>query len=199
MFSWTEFAESSVLIAVVAWLIRSLTKYILDRDLSSQIERLKADLRVEAFQRETTFSRMHEKQADVIADVYAKLHELFEAVSRLVAILESGETTKVELSERCRVAVSDFNEAFYPHRLYVPAPLDTEIKDFAGELVTIANDFMFGFHQEQSGKVHDWEKRKDYWGDAFNKVSDKANPVFNDLREKFRDLIGVNLEKEKSK
>lgn len=80
-------------------LAKTLSKHLLSMDLErfkadlratneKELEQLKAELRIAAFQQETTFARLHEKRAEVIAELYVKLDTVHEAMKRLVRYVE---------------------------------------------------------------------------------------------------------------
>jgi hypothetical protein len=65
----TTLLTSTVLLGIVGWLIRSLFGHLLSKD----IEKFKARLEVASIEHQIRFTRLHEKQANVIAEIYAKL------------------------------------------------------------------------------------------------------------------------------
>src|SRR5258706_3765597 len=80
------FGGNAALLLVLGWLARSLGSQLLAKDLeqfkaslaaasSAATERLKHDLQVAALEHEVRFSKLHERQAEVIAEAYALLVE----------------------------------------------------------------------------------------------------------------------------
>src|ERR1035437_8597129 len=89
---------NAVTLGVLAWLARSFGSQLLAKDLekfkadlsaasSSASERLKHELQLTALEHQVTFSKLHERRAEVIAELYGLLVEVQWASQSLVSMV----------------------------------------------------------------------------------------------------------------
>src|SRR5690554_3495813 len=92
----------AAVVAVLGWVGRSVAIHWLDKNLKShehqlaatyaqEMERLRHQLQVAATEHEIRFRSIHEKQAEVIAEIYGLLRELHRAAASYVAMFEQGD------------------------------------------------------------------------------------------------------------
>jgi len=162
----------------------------LKAESDAALERLRADLRIASFERETRFAKLHELRAETIAESYARLEVMFQSVFHYVR--EVGPPSSVPLDERrasIRQAITDFNDYFRPRRIYVSADTEERITDFETELFKITRIFKVGVEDERDAKTG-----RDSWGDAADRLEATAKPMFEKLRLEFRELLGDRTE-----
>ena len=84
---------AGLLIAALVYLAKRISEQYFSKDL----EKFKAELRTAAFEREIRIQKLHERRAEVIADLYAKLADTH---SNLISFLSpyefKGEASKQE-------------------------------------------------------------------------------------------------------
>jgi len=106
---------STVLIGAVAWLTRSIIVHFLSKDIENYKMRLKAEtdqkleelrnsFRMRAFEHETRFLRLHEKRAEILAELYKKLVEAASAARVFVVPINLG-TDEENDKQRYKVAM----------------------------------------------------------------------------------------------
>jgi len=93
---------------IIAWLIRSIIKSYLDKDL----EAYKAKLKQETIR----FSKLYGTRAEVIAKLYSKLANLKEDIS-MCYVKNSGKTNK-EIILKANNRLSDVNKFYSENKLY---------------------------------------------------------------------------------
>ncbi len=97
--------------AAFVFLAKALTTHLFSVDLEcfkaelkgsqeKELERLRSDLRMAAFQRETRFAKLHEKQLEVIAELYRRLCSAHSAMSTLLLPIKSKESLLESKKER---------------------------------------------------------------------------------------------------
>ena len=100
----------------------------------------------------------------------------YENVTSYVKILEFGdEPSKEDKLESVIGANKEFNEYFYPNRVYVPPDLYTRIKELADALIGIANDFTRAQRQEERGRASASDD-DDYWMKALMRLKKRQTP-----------------------
>jgi hypothetical protein len=87
---WEEILKflggSTILLAAVAWVIKTLSKQLLSKD----IERFKSELKLETITHQVRFTKLHEQQAEIIRSLYSKIVELDHAAMGLNIMVERG-------------------------------------------------------------------------------------------------------------
>ena len=121
---------SALLLAAVAWLIRSLVSHFLSKDveefktqLQSQsavtLERLRHDLRLVAAQHENQIRLLQESRAAVIAELYSKLIDFVGTAESFASYAEwEGEPSKEEKAKTLGEKAGDFRNYFLRHKIY---------------------------------------------------------------------------------
>jgi hypothetical protein len=181
------------------FLAKIFSKHLLSMDLErfkaelranneKELERLKADLRIAAFQQETTFARLHEKRAEVIAELYRKLTEVDRATKMLLFhdILSQDELKQRE--QEAFAAITVFSRYIDTHQIYFEDPLC----DLLGDLQL---NFMKGWaaHKEaflpdQDRNRIDPKERKEAW----HYLSQQVPPIRKEIETTFRKLLGLS-------
>ena len=136
------FGGNAGLLLVLGWLARSLGSQLLAKDLekfkadlaaasSSTSERLKHDLQVTALEHQVRFSRLHERRAEVIAELYSLLVEAQLASHRFVSTGDyAGDPPKREKYATAMNKAADFYRYFDKNRIYLPEKLCDKLETF---------------------------------------------------------------------
>jgi hypothetical protein len=105
MFNWgevvTQLGGYALFLGVAGWLIRTGIAARLTQDLEvfktklkagadTEIERLRNSLQMAALEHQVRFSKLHERRAEVIADVYGQLSDLAEQSRQFVYAVQSS-------------------------------------------------------------------------------------------------------------
>lgn len=129
----TTVGGGGVLVAAAAWLIKTVLtdrlmrdaeefKSRLKADADAQIERLKNSLQMAALEHQVRFSKLHERRAEVIAELYKRLGEIY-AEGRLFVYMASDSSKPNERWEQYNAAYKN-NWALVrfieDHRIYLP-------------------------------------------------------------------------------
>ena len=102
-----------------AWLAKDLEKFKVELKSTSDtaIERLKADLQRAAFEHQVRFSKLHEKRAEVIAQLYKYLAETTWAIEDFVQPFE-GEPSRKEKYDPTWNKIVECYRFLDQHRIY---------------------------------------------------------------------------------
>jgi hypothetical protein len=116
-----------------AWLIRAIFTHKLTKDVerfkselnakaNSKIEQLRSALQIAAIEHQVRFSNLHEKQAQVIAELYALLVELFEQSRSFVHTSSGGNPSPEHRQEyfKAVLRIREFVLFVDKHRIYLP-------------------------------------------------------------------------------
>ena len=201
---------AAILVTAAAWLARSLIGQFLSKDLerfkselssatAASVERTKHELQLAAQERNLLLTKLHEKRASVIAELYGLLVEAHWAAQDFASPMErAGEPNKSEKYATALNKAADFYRFFDKNRIYLPKDLCSNLEEF---LKAMRNEVIgFGVyltreeeHMSESAIV----KKHNAWGNA-STYFDKVAPKTRDLLEaELRRLIGV-VERESS-
>ena len=176
---------SALLLGAAAWLIRSLTKHLLDKDVELFRERIRAQVAIS--------SRLHEERGNVIRELYTNLVDLIEKTASFVHPAEmSGEPTKDEKQKLVRQALESFLTHFSRNRIYLSASLSERIQEFVDSFVDPASKFALYrtmSKDETSGSVA--KEMHTAWFEAFDVVQKQIPAMRIALEEEFRLVLGT--------
>lgn len=160
----------------------AVAKYL----LSIELEYLKSDLSNAAFQKQTTFARLHEKRAEIIAELYCKLTEADRATKMLLFhdILSQDELKKRE--KEAFVAIGVFNEYIDTHQLYFEEPLCNLLNDLTLNFMKGWATHKEAFLPDQDRIRIDPKERKEAW----QYFSQQVPPIRKEIEATFRKLLG---------
>ena len=126
----TAIAGSAVLFGAVAWLARSIIihfpskdlenfKLNLQRESQQELLRLQSSLQLFEFEHQVRFSRLHERRAEIISEIYRKVVELYRTAFTFVTYYQGcAKPNKEELLSRLWKAADEFKDYFESHRIY---------------------------------------------------------------------------------
>jgi|SRR3954454_497905 hypothetical protein len=147
---WREviavFGGQAVLLGAVAWLVKSLISEWLKRDtqdfktkleLSSgmEIEKLKSSLQIVAVEHQVRFTKLHERRAEIIADLYERMVNVFWDSQQFV--FGKGFAQQPEQGEEYSKAmerVREFTVFVDTHRIYLPAEVCAFLDKFVEQV-----------------------------------------------------------------
>jgi hypothetical protein len=199
-----QFAFTSVALAAVAWLARSIVTHWLSKDVEAYKTRLKADsdvalervrseLQIIAARRSVEYSRIHEKRLEIISALAGKINAFHERVSAYVAVFEwAGGPSKEERRKVAFEAFAEFDEYFRPRRFFFPKHTVKKIEDFRAGLHKISIDFMLFVEQGREFRQHHPNKDDiDIWTKASDYTSQEAPKLLAQLEDDFRQILGI--------
>ena len=185
-------------VALLGYLSRKLLEHLMSKDVEKfkaelkatqdiEMERLRSDLKMQAFEHETRFRKLHENVARTIAETYPLLRRVFDSVSSLVSPIEmEGEPDKEEKMKIASDANRAFTEYFLSNRIYYPKKLYDKINDFHLLLVDNGRKFNRAYDRGKAGG----EPATEHWYEAFAGIRDKARPLFDDMHDDFQSILG---------
>ena len=150
-----------------------------------EIEKLKSRLSITAAEQGVKFSTLHKDRAEVIANTYALLKEVYLTMQDYVKIFEPAGDKPRE--ERRQIAVDAHNafRDYYPKKLiYLPTPVANKLEDINRELVRTFNEFVYTVDfQRGAGDANKWNE-------IFNRMNGEMQEALQELENEFRKLLG---------
>jgi hypothetical protein len=130
----TTLASGTVVLGAAAWLAKTLLsdrltrqaesfKIQLKADADTANERLKNSLQMMALEHQVRFSKLHEKRAEVIGELYARLIEVEKGYGRFVLVdgYERDAEKQGEARHKTDDAMYEMSLFIEKHRIYFPA------------------------------------------------------------------------------
>lgn len=198
---------STILVAALGWATKSIIserlknaiKHEYDEKLAThraelkaqsdvEIERLKSDLSISAFEHQVKFTNLHEKQAEIIAKTYALLKDFHAKLGDYVAIFEPvGVKPKDERRVIAAKSHGEFIDFFSKNQIYLSKPAVVLIDKINDQSKGIFYNFLYGI--EVAPNNPDNSK---IWLELFNGVKDEIPMVLGELEDEFRSILGNN-------
>jgi len=198
------FGGSSALLAVLGWLAKSLVEKLLAKDVeqfkaslasesAAAVEKLRHELQVAAVEHQVRFSKLHEKRASVIAELYGLLVQAcWEAESFASPMEWSGEPKKQDKYATAMNAVTDFFKFFDKHKIYLPSSLCNQLSDFVTTIRTKV--IYFGSYVDRPDErvpEHVLKEKHKVWMEAWDYMKNQAPPAREALEKELRGLLGA--------
>jgi hypothetical protein len=104
----------------------------LKRDYDVQVEQLRAQLQIDAAERNLRFSRVFARTAETIVTTYQKIVELKDAVTSSTMLFEGlDETQKKELAKHVNERWKEFESYYKQNKIYIPNSTAEKIREFS--------------------------------------------------------------------
>ncbi|WGO98143.1 hypothetical protein QFX18_19230 [Saccharophagus degradans] len=184
------FGGNAALLGILAWVAKSLVSQLLTKDL----EKHKIDLQKTALEHQVVFSRLHDKRAEVVAELYSLLVKAHQKMKEFVSpVGYSGGPSKHDLFIDSMKASTEFHDFYSKVRIYIPEYICTKIDDLFHNMNMKAISFGYYVRFENDDTlIKEIDNKDKAWIDAaghFDKVVPGAKAA---LEKEFRAILGDN-------
>lgn len=196
---------NAALLAIMGYLAKAVFDGMLARDTKrfeaelkaksdSAIERLKSDLQLRTIEHQVRFSRLHEKRATAIAELYSLLIEaLWEAESFLSPVEFVGEPSKHEKNATARNKLVDLYRHFDKHRIYLPVEQCNALQ----ELISTVRTHVISYgnwlpYDGESLPDHARKEQHETWQRGWDAIRNQIPKARESLEAEFRALLGAS-------
>lgn len=191
---------SAALFAVVGWLSRSIISQLLSKDIEafksklqydSQLEltKFKSELERSAFEHQVRFSQLHEKRADIIADLFGVIVDLHSSVDNFILFLPAATADDSDKNlKSLHNAVDKFKLTFEKNRIYFNKETCELIDSFNESMSKPVSELVM--HIDISG-YQNWDVLGKVWMAAQEKLYAEIEDIKEELEMEFRQLLGV--------
>ncbi|MFC3674552.1 hypothetical protein [Ferrovibrio xuzhouensis] len=150
-----------------------------------ELERLRAQLSILSTEHEVRFSRLHQKRAEVIAETYASLKDVFFRLAEYVKKIEmSGEEPRQERYRKLVESHEKFRAAYSLNLIFFPKSTADKLDHVNAEYIKAGNEFRVFVDSGQYGSMHQ------KWGEIAQRVGNEIKAALADLENEFRKLLG---------
>jgi hypothetical protein len=191
----------TVILGAAAWLIKTaLTSKLtqeteafkarLKADGDAEIEKLKDSLEKVAFEHQVRFSSLHEKRAEIIADLYARLVAAQRDGNRFVTVEAWDDNARREAYEATHTKIVDFYNFVEKNRIYLPEPVCDLLKTFVADVRRGIIGMKFYAPVEPSDNPEHNENRVTVVEHVYETFQEKIPEARAALEKEFRTILG---------
>jgi hypothetical protein len=194
----------AALLAVLGFLGKSILEKLIVRDTiqfekdlqaksDAAIENLKSELQLKTIEHQVRFSRLHEKRAEVIAELNGYLVEaLWEAESFLSPMEWAGEPNKKEKHQQAMNKLVELYRYFDKHRIYLPNEVCTSLEDLIKNVRTQVIKFGVWVNYENYELTNNSKIQKtNAWDSGWDTIKNEIPIARVSLENEFRSLLGA--------
>jgi 7-cyano-7-deazaguanine synthase in queuosine biosynthesis len=198
----TAIGGSAVLFGAMAWLVRSVINHFLSKDLEKfklnlqresqqELMRLQSSLQLVELEHQIRFSKLHERRAEIIAELYTRAVGLYRAASAFVKLYQSlDEAKNKENIKSLWNAADKFRNYFDEHRIYFNENTCTTIDSF-NEALSKACSNLIVFIQDAPALNLTTAQIWDEWNKTMTLMEGDVPKIRKSLEESFREILGV--------
>jgi hypothetical protein len=183
------FGGNAALLLVLGFLGRSLLSTVLAKD----VEKFKAALHQAGVEHQIRFSKLHEKRAEVLADLYKLLVAAVWQVSEFTSPMQFGDPDRKAQYAAAINAVAAYFRFFDQHRIWLPPELCEPLESFAKQLRTPAiNLGVYLRIENPTDKT--LKEQSEVWDKAWQKVDGDIPKLRSAIEAEFRKLLGATAD-----
>ena len=154
------------------------------------IEHLRSQLQIAAAERNIKLTKIFEQQAEVIAEVFAKLVKLIVSIEGYTAIMTfEGTPSMAERRKKVGECLADFSGYYHPKKVFLPAATQKRIDTFVKELHAKTLAFMFNVEQ---GHQRTQKPEDDTWLQTMNFMNKEVVQIMSDLDQELKTILGLS-------
>ena len=187
--SFEEIVQNIIFFGIVSglitWLIRSLFTQYLKRDIQQYKHKL--------VEEQIRFSKLHEKRADVIQNLYSRLVDFEGKMASFVNPFQPAGALPIQKKkEDAGKAGDEFVKYSSINKIYFSKELCEIIEDINKQFKRAWIDFTTFTVYEKSNRVLTSEEKHRNWIKAWDTVSKEIPKLREKLESEFREILGVN-------
>jgi len=149
-----------------------------------ELERLRSELNLHATEHQVTFSRLHEKRGDVIAQTYSLLRTAHDAIKDYTKVFEpAGGLSREERRKIAAEAQNSYYAYYSKNQIFLPKPAAALLDDLNKTAIQIFNRFLFLVDRKPDGGFDEWIKISE-------QVDGPYQAALSELEHAFRKILG---------
>lgn len=151
-----------------------------------ELEKFRSRLNILATERQIEYSKLYEKRADAITEVYGLLNDVYTWIQEYTKVFVPAGDLPIE--ERRRKASEAYNKyiaVYHQKKIFIPAKTTDCIDALNNSFRQVFYDFFYGIDQKPKG-----EGNSDKWIEIFEKMNGPILKSMSDLENDFRSLLG---------
>ncbi len=199
----TSVGGSAILFAALAWVTKSIINHFLSKDIEKfkhrlenksqkEMMHLQSSLQQYVFEHQVLFSKLHERRANIMAEIYGKLYEFYWAACAFLKHYHSSDNTKkTALLTKLEKEGDEFKDFFDKHRIY----FNEETCSLIDKLVDSLNEayIPLGMYVEENSPTNrEKSHEREVWRKGADIMMKRVPMIISSLESSFRQILGVN-------
>ncbi len=197
------FGGSSILLVLITFLVRSIIKHILSKDIERYKFELKSQTDKAIFEHKSKFANIYMKQAEIIAKLYKYFVILIKELNVIDSIIREKQTRsqplKIPSDEASKLSdlVFETLEYFNENKLYLPTPLAQNISELLSMCIAINIAGVFSQADASADNLpYDIKQklatfdRQDLFSIISKLIVDFQKKA-DDIEKEFKDIVGI--------
>lgn len=200
-----SFGGNAVLLVILGVLGKSLLEKLLARDTlkieaalkaeyANEFEKLRSELAVAAAERNIRFSKLHERRAEVVDEMYGLLRNLHYRLNDYVRVFEpTGYKSKEERRKDVEEASKLFFDFYLRNKLFLSKVAVKKVEEFDKIHKKYLYQFFYGVERKRKNGIENdeyYEDRAEKWDVIFNRVNEDLTILLDEIENEFRKLLG---------
>lgn len=194
---------ATILVGAVAWVVRSLAAHMLSRDVESfkerlraeseaELERLRHSLRIIAAEHEKRWEILHERRAEVIAELYSRLKQFVNAAGSFASYAEwEGEPSKEEKAAILGDKAAWFHEYYSVNRIFFSENVCEKVDAVWDKVHSVSLRYRVRLAYATNGDGRSESRVDEAWDEAWSAMKDEVPGLLRAVEDEFRALLGV--------
>lgn len=155
-----------------------------------ELEKLRSQLAQASIEHQVKFSKLHELRAEIIANTYERLKDLYMKLGDYVKLFEPvGDKSQKERRELAAQAHKFFNDYFQGKLIFFPKTTADKLQEINLDLVRAFNQF--AINVEMAG--HNRQNSTENWIKVFETVNVEIKEALVEIECEFRALLGEQV------
>jgi hypothetical protein len=150
--------------------------------------RMQNDLQLKFFEYQTRFSLLHQRQAEVIRDLYGMLGDAHEYIKHLAN--PTFDITDHKHAETTQAKYNTLAECFVKNRIYLEEETCNRIDELLLKMRLAMTKFSIGQRPEPG------VRGIELWDEAWKSVTNEVPPILKELENQFRAFLRPNVKVE---
>lgn len=151
-----------------------------------ELEKLRSSLNILTIEHRIEYSKLYEKRADAITEVYGLLNDVYTWIQEYTKVFVPVGDLPIEARRRkASEAYNKYISVYHRNRIFIPARTADCIDALNKNFRQVLYDFFYGIEQKPEGKGN-----SDKWFEIFERMNGPISESLSDLENDFRSLLG---------
>jgi hypothetical protein len=186
---WSEATKillTAITSAVFTGILAFAGQKIIERWLSRNLEQFKTELQLSLFRHQTRFATLHDKRAEVIAELYLRLARAERSLKIAAMLVAQNNTQQFEKLTSALDNTKAFFSYFEEHRLYIPRKLAGRLQQLTQTFVDVNKGLYFSQPNDKTEYDDAWKN----FQQAISTLTDEIPKAKEEIEEDFAQLLG---------
>ncbi|MFZ3077189.1 MAG: hypothetical protein WA139_01925 [Candidatus Aenigmatarchaeota archaeon] len=185
-----DLLQNVVMFTIGTGLVTYLIKKIFSQYFEKDVEKFKHEL----MQDQIRFSKLHEKRAEIINELYGKIVDLesnMKSYINLINLIQVvGESSYPEKQKKAGESGKEFLDFYAKNDIYFSSDVCKKIDIINDTFLKAWNEFEIYKPYESNRGINENEK-SDAWHKSWDIISKEIPPIKEELKKEFRNMLGV--------